>query len=116
MTQPTVLENILEAISSNESLRDALRAHFLPSLNQNTRVGRQHVDAPITATQQTNPELPMQMYQSGSNTALAAQMHQSGNANSHRWVGVNDNPLVSHIRQLENSNPAVTGNPGRGYY
>ena len=113
MAKQTTLENILEAISGDESLRDALRAHFLPSPNQNARVEGQHVNAPVTAPQQANPELATQTYQSGSNNpVLAAQTHQSGNTNSHQRAGVNNNQLVSHIRQLGNSDPAITGNPG----
>ena len=38
---------------------------------------------------------------------MAAHTHQSGNTNSQQCAGVNDNPLVSHLRQLGNSDPAL---------
>ena len=47
------------------------------------------------------------MYQSGSKPALAAQTLQSGNANNQQYAGVKDNPLVSHVYQLENRDPAI---------
>ena len=98
MTQRTTLDTILEAISNDESLSNALREHFLPSPSQNTGVGGQHVGTGTGA--QINPELATQMYQSGSEPVLAAHMLQSGNTNSQQCAGVDHNPLVSHIRQL----------------
>ena len=55
----------------------------------------------------------MQMYQSGSEPALAAHMLQSGNINNQQCAGVN-NPLVSHMHQLVGDNPLVRqlGNSG----
>ena len=105
--QQTALEKILETLSGDESLREALRTHLLPSPNQNTGESGRHVRTslpPGTGVQQTNPALATRMYQSGDNPVLAAQTHQSGNTNSQQRAGVNDNPLVSHIRQLGNSN------------
>ena len=61
MAQQTTLDFILEAISGDESLREALRAHFLPSTNQNTEVDGLHVDAPIVTNQQRNPDLASQI-------------------------------------------------------
>ena len=52
-----------------------------------------------------NPELAMQMYQSGNKPALAAQTLQSGNTNSQQRTGVKDYPLVSHIHQLGDQEP-----------
>ena len=112
MAQQTTLDCILEAISDDESLREALRAHFLPGTNQNTEVDGRHMDAPVVTSQQTNPDLASQIGQSGGRPALAAHSLQSGGTNSHHRAGAYDNPLVSHIRQLGNSDPAVTGNPG----
>ena len=40
MAQQTMLDCLLEAISDDESLREALRAHFLPGMSQNTEVDR----------------------------------------------------------------------------
>ena len=65
MAQQTTLDCILEAISGDESLREALWAHFLPGTNQNTEVDGQHVDAPIVTSQETNPYLASQIGQSG---------------------------------------------------
>ena len=112
MTQRTALEKIIEAISSDEGLSNALREHLLPSPSQNTDVGGQPVGTshqPGTGVQQTNPDLVTQTYQSGNNPALAAHTHQSGrepalaahthqsgNTNSHQRAGVNDNPLEAH--------------------
>ena len=78
-------------------------AHSLLNLSHNTIVEGQHVRNvhPGTGTQQTNPELATHMYQSGSESALAAHTHQSGDTNSQQRAGVNYNPLVSHIRQLK---------------
>ena len=83
---------------------------MLPNPSHNTGVEGQHVGTyhqPVTEAQQTNPELTTQMYQSGSDPALAAHTHQSDNTNSQQRASVNDNPLVSHIRQLRNSDPAL---------
>ena len=112
MAQQTTLDCILEAISGDDSLRETLRAHFLPGTNQNTEVDRQHVDAPIVTSQQTNPDLASQIGQSGGRPALAAHSLQSGGTNSHHRAGANVNSLVNHIRQLGNSDPALTGNSG----
>ena len=112
MAQQTTLDCILEAISDDESLREALCAHFPPGTNQNTEVDGRHMDAPVVTSQQTNPDLASQIGQSGGRPALAAHSLQSGGTNSHHRAGAYDNPLVSHIRQLGNSDPAVTGNPG----
>ena len=112
MTQQTILDGILEAVSGDESLREALWAHFLHSTNQNTEKDGRHVDAPVVISQQTNPDLASQIGQSGGRPALAAHSLQSGGTNSHHRTGANVNPLVSHVRQWGNSDPADTGNSG----
>ena len=84
--------------------------HLLPNPSQYTIVEGQHVRNvhPGTGTQQTNPELATQMYQSGSKPVLAAPALQSGDTNSQQRAGVNYNPLVSHILQLgEIANPEL---------
>ena len=63
--QRTTLEQILEAISGDKLLSNALRAHLLPNPSHNTGVGGQHVGTdhqPGMEAQQTNPELATQMY------------------------------------------------------
>ena len=57
MAQQRTLDGILEAISGDESLREALLAYFLPGKNQNTKVDWRHVDAPVVISQRTNPDL-----------------------------------------------------------
>ena len=57
-------------------------AHLLPNPSQYTVVEGQHVRNVHPGTQQTNPELATQMYQSGSKPALAAPALQSGDTNS----------------------------------
>ena len=105
MAQQTTLNCILEAISDDDSLREALRVHFLPGTNQNTKVDGRHVDSSVVTSQQTNPDLASQIGQSGGGPALPAHSLQSGGTNSHHRAGANVNPLVSHIRQLGNSEP-----------
>ena len=119
MTQEIGLENILEAIAGDDRLRDALRARLLPSSNQNTGSGQQHVsigNPPGAGAHQAgtvDPALATQMYQSGDEPALAAQSHQSGNstssANSQHDAGA-INPLVSQTHQSGNSDPTLLEN------
>ena len=94
MAQQTTLDGILEAISGDELLREAHRAHFLPGTNQNTEVNGRHVDAPVVTSQQTNPDLVSQIGQSGGRPSLAVHSLQSGGTNSHHHAGVNVNPSV----------------------
>ena len=70
--QQTALDRIVEAILNDESLNNALLAHLIPSPSPNTSIGGQHIGSihPGTGAQQTNPELAMQMYQSGSKPTL----------------------------------------------
>ena len=107
MTQWTTFGRILEAIWNDESLSNALWAHLLPSPSQNTSVRGQDIGNIHPGTQQTNPELVTQMYQSGSKPVLAAYTLQSSNTNSQQCTGVDDNPLVSHISQLGNRDPVL---------
>ena len=105
MAQQTTLNCILEAISDDDSLKEALWAHFLPGTNQNTKVDGRHVDSSVVTSQQTNPDLASQIGQSGGGPGLPAHSLQSGSTNSHHRAVANVNPLVSHIRQLGNSDP-----------
>ena len=99
MTQRIVLENILEAISSDELLIDAFRERLCRYFDPVQTVQNTGVPQDVTSRME-NPKLATQMYQSGRKPALAAQTLQSGNTNSQQRAGIKDYPLVSHIRQL----------------
>ena len=90
MAQQTMLDGILEAVSGDELLREALRAHFLPGTKHNTEVDDRHVDAPVGTSQQTNPDLASQIGQSGGRPALAAHSLQSGGTNSYDISTINN--------------------------
>jgi len=100
MSQQTALEKILEAVSDDESLRDALLAHLLPNPNQNSGGESQHVtngDPP-----NAHPELATQTYQSGNNNpALAAQTHQSGIINNSTPELVNSHWRTKILRVIQ---------------
>ena len=107
MTQQTALDSILAAIWNHELLGNAFVGTFAtqsepvhPAVVEGQAGELVRKVHPATGIQQTNPELATQMYQSGSEPALAAPALQSGDTNSQQRAGVNYNPLVSHIRQL----------------
>ena len=105
------MDSILEAILNDELLSNALVGTFATQsepVHRCGRTAREKRPPRNRNSQQTNPELATQMYQSGSKPALAAPALQSGDTNSQQRAGVNYNPLVSHIRRLgEIANPEL---------
>ena len=98
--QRIALENILEAISSDELLIDPFREHLCRYFDPVQTIQNTGVRQDVVNSRMENPELATQMYQSGNKPALTAQTLQSGNTNSQQRADVNGNPLVSHIDKL----------------
>lgn len=118
MAQQSTLENILEAVSGDNSLREALLSRLVPGMAENSDFRSQHVssDSPPFQSRQYFPAFGTQMYQTGSlHTPLVTQMCQSGRVTpldtQRCQLGSASAPLVTQGCQLGESgalNPLVT--------
>ena len=111
MSQSPTLENMLETISSDSHLREALLKHLVPGYDENSVPSQQdvspsalpqHTDtAQAVLTTQSGIEsvLATSVHQSDQSSALAAQTHQSDSTISQHRASATTNPLASHIHQ-----------------
>ena len=86
MARRSTLDNILEVVSADNSLREALLGRLMSGANENGSFSSQHVsraDHPPRTTSQSLPCFPAfgtQMCQSGLNSPAVTQMCQPGRA------------------------------------
>ena len=84
MARRSTLDNILEAVSADNSLREALLGRLMSGANEDGSFSSQHVsraDHPPRTTSQSLPCFPAfgtQMCQSGLNSPAVTQMCQPG--------------------------------------
>ena len=113
MSQDATLESLLETISSDSQLRDALLKHLVPAQEEN-RAPSQHV-ATLASSHQDDtvqtvltsqasqpgldPALAVSVHQSEQSSVLAAQTHQSDSTISRQSASATNDPLASHIHQ-----------------
>ena len=94
MSQQTVLERILEAVSNDSTLRDDLMTHLM---DNNSAVSGQHGR---NSSAIRSLELAKQTYQSGHGTPeLAAQRRQPDEDDRQQHSSIVEPPLVSHEHQ-----------------
>ena len=118
MARRSTLDNILEAVSADNSLQEALLGRLMSGANENDSFSSQHVscvDHPPRITPQSLPCFPafgMQMCQSGLNAPVVTQMCQLGRVTplvtQMCQSGSTSTSLVMQMSQSRSVTPLVT--------